>query len=359
MNSISESTLSVAICDQFAFYPFRELVVGGLSSWEEIDQAEQFIRTVLLHDYLELDGEPMPSPGDEDEWTPEEVVAGGRNVITAFLPILDDYKEIIHLQTGPTPELQIELPPRLLQVAARSAGTDRPDDPYLRSHLRYLQNLSIVLRRGGSALMVGDVGRAAIQTSREMPASLLHNLDRDIAEFAEQANRGELGLVVPPLLATVIQRAGSRDRIVQTVVALREEWTEPRRAIWEILHPLRRTRDLKEAQDLMRQLNDVSQAIRAPGAEGTWPTEVLWEVTTEGGAAAFAAWTSAGNPVLGAALPATARAVARVGSLGRRLFGLGGFSLARAITREVQRYQPSVDLLRTLISDDERTRLGL
>jgi hypothetical protein len=76
MNTISESTLSVAICDQFAFYPFRALVAGGLSSWEETDEAEQFIRTVLLHDFVELDGEPMPSPDEEEEWTEEQIAVG-------------------------------------------------------------------------------------------------------------------------------------------------------------------------------------------------------------------------------------------------------------------------------------------
>lgn len=359
MNSISDATLSVAICDQFAFYPFRSLVSGGLWSWEEIDQAEQFIRTVLLHDYVEMDGEPMPSPDDEDDWTEEEIAAGGRNVITAFMPTLDGYEEVVHSELGPTRELSIELPPPLLDLAAASAGTARADDPYLESHLRYLQKLSLVVKRGGSVLAVGDVGRAFARSSREMPEALLRNLDQDIRQFAEQANRGEFGLVVPPFVATVIRRAGSRERIIEAVVGLRQEWSEPRRKIWEILHPLRRTADVIEAQGLLRELNDVSQAIRAPGAEGTRPMEVAWQVTTETGAAAFDTWISGGNPVLGAGVPAAARAIATAGSLGRRLFGLGGFSLARAITREVRQYQPSVDQLRGLLSDDERGRLGL
>ena len=60
MISISDSCLSVAICDQFAFYPFRALVAGGVASWKDLDEAEQFVRTVLLHDYVEMDDEPMP-----------------------------------------------------------------------------------------------------------------------------------------------------------------------------------------------------------------------------------------------------------------------------------------------------------
>ena len=127
--SISESTLSVAICDQFAFYPFRALVAGGVTSWETLDQAEQFVRTVLLHDYVEIDGEPMPSPKEEPEWTEEQIAAGARNVIVSFMPTLDGYEDIVHAQLGPTRELNLELPPHLVRLAASSAETDQVDNP--------------------------------------------------------------------------------------------------------------------------------------------------------------------------------------------------------------------------------------
>ena len=74
MLSISESTLSVAICDQFAFYPFRALVAGGVASWNDLDRAEQFVRTVLLHDYVEMTGEPVPAPKEEPEWTDDQTM---------------------------------------------------------------------------------------------------------------------------------------------------------------------------------------------------------------------------------------------------------------------------------------------
>jgi hypothetical protein len=169
LNSISESALSIAICDQHAFYPFRGLVSGGLNSWEDVELAERFIRTVLLHDHLELDGEPMPSQADDHEWTEEEIAVGGRNVITAFLPTLDGYEEVVHLQRGPFEELNIDLPPHLIALAKEFAGTDRSDDPYLRSHFRYLQKLSLVIKRGGSVLTAGDVGQFAMRKSGDMP----------------------------------------------------------------------------------------------------------------------------------------------------------------------------------------------
>ena len=285
MLSISESTLSVAICDQFAFYPFRALVAGGLASWNDLDLAEQFVRTVLLHDYVEMTGEPVPAPKEEPEWTDDQIVAGGRNVIVSFLPTLEGYEGIVRSPSGPTPELDLELSTGLVGLAVSSAGTDRVDDPYLRAHLQYLQNLCLVVKRGGSVFVAGDVGRAAFRTSHEMPAALMEHLDADVRLFAEQANRGDLGLVLPPFLEMVIRRAGRRDRIVDALVELREEWGEPRRRVWEILHALRCTSDLAEAYALILELAGISKVIRAPGA-GTKPIEVAWQVTTEAGAGA-------------------------------------------------------------------------
>ena len=359
MISISESTLSVAICDQFAFYPFRALVTGGVTSWGGLDQAEQFVRTVLLHDYVEIDGQPMPTPEEEPEWTEQQIAGGARNVIVSFMPTLTGYEDIIRLQLGPTRELSLELPPRLEGLAISSAGTDQVDDPYLRAHRRYLQNLCLVVKRGGSMLVAGDVGRNAIGAVREYPLALLQHLDADVRQFADQANRGDLGLFVPPFLAVLIRRAGRRDRIVDALIELREEWGEPRRRVWETLHALRRTSDLRVTGRLIRELEAISIAIRAPGAVGSMPIEVAWRATTEAGAGAVGAWIASGNPLLGAVVPAAGRALAAPGSLGRRLFGLGGFGLARSIVGEVRSYKPSVDQLRGLLSDDEQRRLGL
>ncbi len=357
--SISESTLSVAICDQYAFYPFRALVEGGISSWEALDRAELFVRTVLLHDYVEIDAEPMPAPGEEAEWTEEQNALGRRNVIVSFLPLLTRYEDVVHLQAGPARELNLDLPPQLTSHAISAAGSDRVDGPYLKAHLRYLQNLCLVVQRGGSVLVSGKVGQAIVRTSQELPTALLRHLDADIRQFAKQANRGDLGLVVPPFLALLLRRAGRRDRIVDALVELREEWSEPRRRVWETLHALRRTASLSEAGRLTRELKSISRAIRLPGFAGCRPIKVAWQVATEAGAGAVAAWIASGNPLLGAAVPAACRAIAVKGSLGRRLFGLGGFGLARSITREVRNYEPTVDQLRGFLADSEKERLGL
>lgn len=359
MLSISESTLSVAICDQYAFYPFRALVEGGIATWGDLDQAELFVRTVLLHDYVEMDAEPMPAPEEEPEWTAEQIATGRRNIIVSVLPLLTPYEDVVHLQVGPIRELNLKLPTRLTSHAISAAGSDRGDDPYLTAHLRYLQNLCLVVQRGGSVLVAGKVGQAIVQSSQEFPPALLKHLDVDIRQFAEQANRGDLGLVVPPFLALLLRRAAGRDRIVDALVELREEWSVPRRRVWETLHALRRTASLSEAGSLTRELESISRDIRLPGFAGRRPIEVAWQVSTEAGAAAVADWMASGGTLLGAAVPAACRAIAPMGSLGRRLFGLGGFGLARSIGRELRGYEPSVDQLRGFLADSEKERLGL
>lgn len=358
MVSISESTLSVAICDQYAFYPFRALVEGGISSWKDLDQAELFVRTVLLHDYVEIDAEPMPAPEEEPGWTREQIAMGRRNVIVGFLPLLTRYEDVVHLHSGPIRELNLELPPQLTDHAIAAAGADRVDDPYVIAHLRYLQNLCLVVQRGG-VLVAGNLGQAIIRTSHELPAGLLRHLDADVRQFAEQANRGDLGLVARPFLALLLSRAGRRDGIVEALVELGEEWSEPRRRVWETLHALRHAASLAEAGTLTRELESISSAIRLPGFAGCRPIEVAWQVATEAGAATVGAWMAAGSTLLGAAVPAACRTIALKGSLGRRLFGLGGLGLARLIAREMRDYEPTIDKLRGFLADSEKGRLGL
>ena len=165
---------------------------------------------------------------------------------------------------------------------------------------------------------------------------------------------------MPPFLATVITRSGGRrDRIVDAVSELRDEWSEPRRRVWETLHALRCSSDIKEASGLRRELDEISTTIRAPGIPCFSPMQTAWQVTTAAGTGAVATQIASGNALLGAVVPAAGQAVAAAGSLGYRLFGLGGFSLARSIRREIRVYRPTVDQLRTLLSDSEKRRLGL
>src|SRR5262245_59545123 len=103
MESISTQRVRTAMCDQEGFYPFRSLLAGHLSSLDELALAERFARAVVFHDSMLMEGEPMPSPEEKHDWTEEEIAAGGRNVIVAFMPVLSGYGDLFIDNLGPDP----------------------------------------------------------------------------------------------------------------------------------------------------------------------------------------------------------------------------------------------------------------
>jgi hypothetical protein len=46
--------MSVAVCDQEAFYPLRSLVAGPFTDLRELIEVERFVRTVVLHDEISI-----------------------------------------------------------------------------------------------------------------------------------------------------------------------------------------------------------------------------------------------------------------------------------------------------------------
>src|ERR1700733_2459956 len=65
----------LAVCDPPAFRPFRRLVEGPLTDPRDIEAAEQFIRTVVLHDDLVMGTEPLPSRGGDYEDRRQQAIA--------------------------------------------------------------------------------------------------------------------------------------------------------------------------------------------------------------------------------------------------------------------------------------------
>ena len=164
--SLSPDSLSHAACDQHAFYAFRDLLTGQIHSYDDLTDAERFVRAAVLHDSMSMEGEPHPAPEEEHEWTDEEKAAGGRNVITAFMPTLDGYEALISSRLGPHRPIAVELSDDLVRLAEEHSGATG-EDPYYRSHIRYLQTLVLVLKRGGSLVCKGAVGSALMDRASE------------------------------------------------------------------------------------------------------------------------------------------------------------------------------------------------
>lgn len=103
MESISPRRVRTALCDQEGFYPFRSLLAGTLSSVDELALAERFARAVAFHDATAMEGQPMPAPEEAEDWTEDQIAAGGRPVIVAFMPGLSGYGELFVNNLGPDP----------------------------------------------------------------------------------------------------------------------------------------------------------------------------------------------------------------------------------------------------------------
>jgi hypothetical protein len=355
--------MPVAICDPQAFFPLRSLVEGPLASPNDLVEAERFVRTVVLHDEIWMDLEPGSyDPEADEELTEEELRAGGRAVVVAVGPSLAGY-DFFTIVSGPgqpeTPD--IPLSPSLIEVA-REFSNAGEGNVYYEAHVEFLQRIVGTVEQGGSALLAGDFGSAAVKVSREYPEKLFENLDNDWQRFAREADAGALGLMVPPVLSIILTRAARREAIPAIINDLRAEWSDARAKVWALIDRLRTAETVEDALDIRRELEEASRMLSpTPHDVDTGPARVLWELITGGVSGAATALVSGGSPEVGAAVGAIGAASRSVPPLardfGRALFGRGAFDLARRIRREVKRSE--YDALARLISDAEKSKLGL
>ena len=90
--------MTIALCNPDAFYPLRSLIVGPLTDPADLPKIERIIRSMLLHDEMKMIMEPLPDMGEEHEWTPGEIAAGGRNVIVALGPVITESAILCEIQ---------------------------------------------------------------------------------------------------------------------------------------------------------------------------------------------------------------------------------------------------------------------
>jgi hypothetical protein len=315
----------IAICDQEAFYPFRALVQGQLRGIQDLAEAERFVRGVLLHDELVMEYEPWPAPDEEQEWTDEEIAAGARNVITAVGPVLNGYEEIVSRQYGPQKPFQDSLSPRLTQLAYDFSGA-KPGDPYHNAHLDYIGRLVSTVRHGGSLICAGAVGTKVVETSSKYPEQLFSSLDEGWQGYARSAHAGDIGLVLPPMIAIVFSRARNREAVLPVLRDLKKEWAVPRRKVWNLIDELKNAATLQQANEIKQQLKEASSyLLPQSGAESFQPVRVFWDLVVESGKGAIEAGTSGGDPgvgaIVGGAMGAIDLAAKKIPSFAGVLFG--------------------------------------
>ena len=355
--------MSVAVCDQEAFYPLRSLIAGPLTDLRELTEVERFVRTVVLHDEISMELEPWPyDPDSEHEFTEEEQHGGRRNVIVAGGPVLtgyDFFTERLGVGKPETPDITLS---SALIAAARKFSNAEEGNVYYKAHIEYLQRIVSTVHKGGSALLTGEFGSAAIDTSSKYPEKLFENLDHDWQQFAREADAGELRCMVPPVLSIILTRCARRDAIPIILKDLRDEWADARAKVWALLDQLKTVHTVAEIRKIQQELAAASRLMSPAQNEiDTKPVRVLWDLIAGSVAGAATALISGGRPSVGAAIGALGMGSRSVPpliyKLGPALFGRGAFDLARRVRQEA--VQVEYDALARLLTDAEKRKLGL
>jgi hypothetical protein len=352
--------MSSAVCDQEAFYPLRSLVEGPLTTHMQLDEAERFVRTVVLHDEIWMELEPWAyHPDSEPEWTEEEKLVGARNVFVAVGPVLDGYHFFAE-KPARQKLAAVELSSALIETSRQYSNADL-GNPYYKAHVEYLQRIVDVLQNGGSALLAGRFGSAAIDASRKYPDKLFETLDADWQQLARDADAGDVWVSVPPVLSIILTRCARRDAIPSVLEDLRAEFADARAKVWSLLRQLKTARTIAETIQIRQELTAASRHMSlAEHQIGTRPLRVLWEVIAGGASGAATALISGGDPRVGVATGAVstgARSIpALIAECGPALFSRGAFDLANRVRRAA--LQVEYDALARLLSDDEMRKLS-
>jgi len=304
---------------------------------------------------------PWPDGQDEREWEPEEIEVGGRPVIVAVGPVIDQYERlglIEHLDYAAVP-LDINLSAELIEVAKAQANAD--GGPYFEAHLKFIRLLVGTVEAGGSIVCEGETAGQAIQVASQIPDELMNNLDEAWAQLVAAANAGDVGLVVPPFVSILLSRCARRDAILPVLTDMKVEYANARRAIWALITELRNPASIVRAQDIRRELTD---AARAMDPQHEWPELVpvraLWKLLTAAVGGAAVGQLAGGHPAVGAAIGTVNQAREVIGGADpRAILARGAFDLARRINRDLREVPRMPELLRPLLTHQERERFGI
>ena len=351
----------VAACDPPAFYPLRSLVAGPLRDLGDLAAIERFVRTVVLHDEIVMEIEPIEYDRENDfELSEEEERAGGRVVIIGFAPVLHGY-EFFTDNIGPErPVPEIELSAVLVDAASQHANAGE-GNMYFGAAIKYLKRLVGTIEDGGSVLLAGNFEQ--VLTAAEVyPAYLFKQLDLDWQGFARDLGQNGFSLTIPPVLGIVLSRCARREAIPTVIRDLRDEWSVARRKVWERLDALRRCRTLGEALEIRREISDASRLFSPNQTEvDSKPARVFWDLVTAALAGGVTGHLSGASPIIGAmanVVVQLARSLPPIGhEFGPAIFGRGAFDLARKVRTAAS--QVEFDALRRLLSEAENRKLGL
>src|ERR1700682_730601 len=143
---------------------------------------------------------------------------------------------------------------------------------------------------------------------------------------------GNIGLSVPPFLAILLSRCARRDAIPSILADMRQEFSNARNKIWELIGALSSAPTIAKHVEINRELERAAELMN-PRTQ--WPslvpTRTFWKLCLSAASGA-AVGLIGGHPAGGAITGAVGQAVAFGGDLDFRLiFRQGAFDLARRV----------------------------
>lgn len=374
-----------AICDPAAFDPFRRLVEGPLAGPRDLEDAERFIRTAVLHDDLIAGIEPLTYRAEDYEDQNRAIREKIAALTAAGVPLVpkrpvgltimatakgfeaDKYGYGLFRGSllGKSAPTGVKLSLGQLEIVSKHSNAAE-GNPFYTCHLNYLQQLFGVVKEGGSVLCEHPFPHAAIEQATQFPAKLFESLDNDWKEYAQKIQTGRLGLVIPPVLSIVLDRCARRDAIPAVVADLRRDWERPRRKVWQLVEDQKRARTLKEVNEIEREFAEASKMFSPTyDAGGPSPRRMLWDIFAGAGAMALTATLAGGDAKIGALTGGVTggltRAIPQIigsDSDARNLFRRGAFDLAGRVRKAAATVGSMSDVLVRFLSDSEKRALG-
>jgi len=172
----------------------------------------------------------------------------------------------------------------------------------------------------------------------KLPLRFFKTFDEEFQHAQERSLLPGSPLPIPPVLQIVLSRAANRNEILPTILEMRDEFSQARTELWEIMVQMRLEPTLKKRLRAERKLREASdnlfKAVDTRRVSGIWVTFL----------AVLQQWKDVGEAFWRNDSPN--RAVSSV-------------SFAHRLRKEVHKIQPTEDVLRRHLSRSELRGLGM
>ena len=110
----------------------------------------------------------------------------------------------------------------------------------------------------------------------KLPLKFLKTFDEEFQNTQERALLPGSPLPIPPVLQIVLSRAANRSEVLPTIMAMREEFSQARTELWEVLTQMKLETTLEKRLSAEKKLREASEnlfkAVHPERVSGIWVT---------------------------------------------------------------------------------------